>query len=111
MTASGHWEDNFRPASAAGSLGVSYPGLSNELMVGYYSPGLNILSQLSIQTLVDFNYQEVNPGTSEGNPTTVNSFVSPNLIKLNCNHRNIIQKMVRIATIEKSTGLVVKKYI
>jgi hypothetical protein len=111
-TASGHWEDNFRPASATGSLGVSYPGLSNELMVGYYFAGLNsVLSRLSIKTLVDFNYQEVNPGTSEGNPATVNSFVSPNLIKLNCNHKNTMQKMVRIATIEKSTGLVIKKYI
>jgi hypothetical protein len=111
-TASGHWENNFRPSSSAGSLGVSYPGLSNELMVGSYFAGLNsVLSQLSIQTLVGFNYQEVNPGTSEGNPTIVNSFVSPNLIKLTCNHGNTMQKMVRIATIDKSTGLVVKKYI
>ena len=81
-------------------------------MVGYYFSGLNIvISQLSIQTLVDFNYQEVNPGTSEGNPTTVNSFVSPNLIKLTCNHENTMEKMTRIATIDKSTGLVIKKYI
>jgi hypothetical protein len=111
-TASGHWDNDFRPSSATGSLGVSYPGLSNELMVGYYSAGLNsILSQLSIQALVDFNYQEVSPGASEGSPTLVSSFISPNLIKLTCNHENTMQKMVRIATIDESTGLVIKKYI
>jgi len=71
-TASAHWEDSFRPASAAGSLGVSYPGLSNELMVGYIIDNM-ILSRLTLKTLVDFGYEEINPGTSEGNPNLVSS--------------------------------------
>ena len=71
-TASAHWENSFRPASAAGSLGVSYPGLSNELMVGYIIDNM-ILSRLTLKTLVDFGYEEINPGTSEGNPNLVSS--------------------------------------
>jgi hypothetical protein len=71
-TASAHWENSFRPSSATGSLGVSYPGLTNELMIGYISPNL-VLSPLSIKTLVDFGWEEVNAGASEGNPTLVSS--------------------------------------
>ena len=67
QTAAAHWENSFRPASAAGSLGVSYPGLSNELMIGYIINNM-VLSGLTIKTLVDFGYEEVNPDTSEGNP-------------------------------------------
>ena len=74
-TASAHWEDSFRPASAAGSLGVSYPGLSNELMVGYIVNNM-VMSRLTIKTLVDFGYEEINPGTSEGNPGLVSSITA-----------------------------------
>ena len=73
-TASAHWENNFRPSSAAGSDGFNYPGLQNELMVGFYSQSTNfVLSSLSIKTLVDFGYLERNPGANEGAPTLVNS--------------------------------------
>jgi hypothetical protein len=73
-TASAHWENNFRSSSAAGSEGFNYPGLQNELMVGFYSPSTNfVISSLSIKTLVDFGYFEKNVGVNEGTPTLVNS--------------------------------------
>jgi hypothetical protein len=74
-TSSAHWENDFRSASAPGSLGYSYPGLSNELMVGYFYSGLNLtLSDLSIKTLVQFGgYEEKTPGANEGPPGLVNS--------------------------------------
>jgi hypothetical protein len=66
-----HWENNFRPASAAGSLGVSYPGLTNELMKSSILVGEAklVLSMLTIKNLVDMGWMEVNPGLSEGVPT------------------------------------------
>lgn len=68
-TASAHWENDFRPSSATGSGGMSHAGLVNELMVGYYSAGMNsIISDVSIKALVDFGYEEVNPGANEGVP-------------------------------------------
>lgn len=68
-TASAHWEDDFRPSSAAGSGGLGHVGLVNELMVGYYSAGMNsIISDVSLKTLVDFGYEERNPGSNEGVP-------------------------------------------
>lgn len=73
-TASAHWENNFRDSSATGSEGFDYPGLQNELMVGFYSPSTNfVISDLSIKTLVDFGYLEKNIGVNEGVPTLVNS--------------------------------------
>lgn len=83
-TQSAHWEDNFRLDG-----NISYRGVINELMVGTIDVGdARILSQLSIQNLVDFGYFEVNPGTSEGTPTVapslVTSMIPENRIKLNC---------------------------
>lgn len=76
-TSSAHWEDNLRPSSAAGSLGKTYPGLTNELMVGFYTQGMTSkISQLSIGVLRDFGYEEVTPGASEGLPT-VASLTTP----------------------------------
>jgi len=73
-TASAHWENNFRSSAAAGSEGFNYPGLQNELMVGFYSPSTNfVISDLSMKILVDFGYFEKNPGVNEGVPTLVNS--------------------------------------
>jgi hypothetical protein len=74
-TVNGHWENNFRPASAAGSLGVSYPGLSNELMVGSIINNM-VMSRLTLKTLVDFGYEEINPGASEGNPNLASSITA-----------------------------------
>jgi hypothetical protein len=73
-TANSHWENNFRPASAAGSLGVSYPGLSNELMVGYITDSM-VLSSLTVKTLVDFGWEQSGKeiAENEGNPTLVSS--------------------------------------
>jgi hypothetical protein len=92
-TGDGHWENNFRNGSAVGANGVSYPGVENELMVGYYNKGMNsILTKLTIGALKDFGYQEINPGASEGTPITVNSLVS-NLnnneqhMDTNCHHK------------------------
>lgn len=67
-TQSAHWEDGFRPSSAAGSGGVSHPGLVNEMMVGYYVAGLDsTISGVSLGVLSDFGY-EVVPGVGEGSP-------------------------------------------
>jgi hypothetical protein len=65
-----HWENNFRPSSSAGSLGVSYPGLTNELMKAAAAPGeaKNVLSILTIKNLVDLGWMEVNADLSEGAP-------------------------------------------
>lgn len=68
-TTDGHWEDNFRPSSAAGSLGVSYPGVTNELMIGTINRNGMVLSKLTIKSLVDFGWEEINVDQSEGNPT------------------------------------------
>lgn len=87
-TASAHWENNYRSSAATGSGGLNHTGLVNELMVGYYSAGMNsIISNVSLKVLVDFGYQEINPGSNEGTPTldTGGSLVAQqNLIKLNC---------------------------
>lgn len=103
-TQSAHWENNFRPSSDPGTGGVAYSGLSNELMVGSIGPGsTRILSQLSIQNLVDFGYMEVNPGSSEGSPTTIPSIVSGIASgihnKLNCKNP---KHMVKLGEIELS---------
>jgi hypothetical protein len=74
-TAGGHWENSFRSTSYPNSGGLSYPGLQNELMIGYISSNLKI-SKLSIGALVDFGYEEVNPGASEGSINLINSSFS-----------------------------------
>jgi len=63
-TAGGHWENSFRSTSYPDGGGLSYPGFQNELMIGYIASNLKI-SRLSIGALVDFGYEEVNPGNSE----------------------------------------------
>jgi hypothetical protein len=73
-TSSAHWENSFRSITATGSLGFNYPGLQNDLMVGFYSPSTNfVISDLSIKALVDFGYVEKNPGSNEGIPTLINN--------------------------------------
>ena len=87
-TSSSHWEDDYRLSSYSGSEGLDYPGITNELMVGYYSAGSEfILSQLSINCLVDFGYEEIEPGNNEGVPVRSTNFrtLNQNMIKLNCN--------------------------
>jgi hypothetical protein len=110
-TVNAHWDDGAREASAAGSLGVLYPGLgtgvNNEIMVGYLYPGRTyIISQLSIDTLVALGYREVNPGKNEGVPgrpsRKITRFIESDPIKLTCCHKEIIEKMVRVATINIS---------
>lgn len=99
-TAGGHWEDNYRSASAAGSGGVDYAGVSNELMVGTISINQNrVLSLLSIKALVDFGYEEINPGSQEtGLITTyvmeLNKQDTGMVYKLNCQCHNM-SNMVR----------------
>lgn len=92
-TSSAHWENDFRSSAAAGSLGFNYPGLLNELMVGFYFSGFNqTLSPISIKMLTDFGYTEINPGSSEGNPSLDPSLVASldintaagNIVKLDC---------------------------
>jgi hypothetical protein len=95
-TASGHWENSYRSESYLGAEGLNYPGLYNELMVGWYSSGLNfVLSQLSIKCLVDFGYEEINIGSQEDSPQIVsnlNLLKMQNFTKLNCGNRKIIPK-------------------
>jgi hypothetical protein len=96
-TVSSHWENDFRPSSAPGADGKNYPGLQNELMIGAVNPVSNggmIISELSIKTLVDFGFEEVNPGSSEGVPNLNNAQsanIQNSLIKLNCNCSNHTQ--------------------
>jgi hypothetical protein len=98
-TVSSHWSRTYRPATATGSGGVGYPGFSNELMIGYYSTGFNlILSQLTIKTLVDFGYEEINPGSSEGSPSLASGVGMAsvgNLIELDCNNHGIKPKPIK----------------
>jgi hypothetical protein len=76
-TAAAHWEMDFRPGTALGANGTSYPGVTNELMIGYYTKGMALkISKLSIGALKDFGYEEVNPGTDEGNPTLDTSLMA-----------------------------------
>lgn len=73
-TIDNHWENSFRSSTAPGAAGFSYPGLQNELMIGFYSPSTNfVISDLSIKILVDFGYSEKTPGANEGTPILVNS--------------------------------------
>ena len=112
-TASAHWEDNYRNASTIGAGGLNYPGISGELMNGYYSQGSNLLiSNLSIKSLVDLGYQEVNPGSNEGNPIVVSSSLMAPInrgIKLNCNPIEHINNMRRVAKINLETKQVTNK--
>lgn len=86
-TASAHWENNYRPSTAQGSMGVGYPGLTNELMVGFYSQGQeSMISDLSIKTLVDFGYDLIEEGLNEGVPNlSIGTGLIGNMgIKLKC---------------------------
>ncbi len=119
-TSSAHWDDNLRPSSAAGSLGKNYPGLTDELMLGFYNQGSTLkISQLSIGALVDFGYQEVTPGASEGLPTIASLLPSPSFstatssisgaeeptrIKFNCCHEH--DEMICAGTIVLSPSAI-----
>jgi hypothetical protein len=87
-TASAHWEDSFRPSTAAGSGGLSHLGMLNELMVGQYSSNINyVISDVTLKALVDMGYQERNPGANEGVPTLargVGALEDQDMVKLNC---------------------------
>jgi hypothetical protein len=66
-TASAHFENTFRSSSYPNGGGLSYPGLQNELMLGsLVDGGIMRISALSIGVLIDFGYEEVNPGNNEG---------------------------------------------
>lgn len=66
-TASAHWENSYRALSGTEPF---YYGLSNELMIGYKTVN-QIISQLTINSLVDMGYEERVPGTNEGTPNVV----------------------------------------
>ena len=86
-TASAHWENDYRPSTSPGSMGVGYAGFTNELMVGFYSQGQeSVISDLSIKTLVDFGYDLVEEGLNEGIPNLSNGtgLVGNLGLKLNC---------------------------
>lgn len=66
-TKDGHWSDSFRTVDS-----LSYPGYDDELMIGSIRPGdTRVISQQTINALVDFSWEEVKPGTNEGVPTLV----------------------------------------
>ena len=84
-----HWDDSFRTATAPGSLGVSYAGLFNELMIGWDLEGVDVvLSSISIKHLVDLGWEEINPARfphGEGVPTLMTAGSrSPNAKRLIC---------------------------
>ena len=96
-TASGHWENTYRPSI---NSDPEYYGLTNELMIGYITNN-QLISQLTINALVDMGYEERNPGTNEGTPTLATSSgslkldgeTSTSFIKLSCCNR---QKMMHM---------------
>ena len=66
-TNNAHFENNHRPSTYTGGGGITYPGLENELMLGtIVYGGIMKISPVTIGALVDFGYQEVNPGNNEG---------------------------------------------
>jgi hypothetical protein len=66
-TKDAHFENNYRSSSYSGGAGLTYPGLENELMLGVIVPGGTMrISSVTIGALLDFGYQEVNPGNNEG---------------------------------------------
>jgi len=66
-TSNAHFENNYRSSSYAGGNSLTYPGLENELMLGtVVYGGIMKISPVTIGALVDFGYQEVNPGNNEG---------------------------------------------
>jgi hypothetical protein len=97
----GHWPEEYRSQSGNEQ---SYYGFSNELMVPSFTSGkISILSLLSIKTLVDFGYEEVSPGSSEGIPdliTSISPFSVVNNIKIikrncRCEHKPIVTKLIK----------------
>lgn len=58
------WSSNYIPAEPGG---FDYFGISNDIMIDNYTPGLDLkITNLSIKLLVDLKgYQEINPGSSE----------------------------------------------
>lgn len=77
-TAGGHWENSFRSADYAYSDNLLYPGLINELMIGYINEGGNMrISPITIGALKDFGYEELNPGNHEGYVHLINSASRP----------------------------------
>jgi hypothetical protein len=112
-TNSAHWENDYRDSAATGSLGFNYAGLVNELMVGYYSTSVSyVISQVSIQSLVGFGYQEKNPGTSEGNPTLANMLLpsaAADVIRFtHCACDAEASKPTNLATIDADTGEILR---
>jgi hypothetical protein len=100
-TSSAHWENNYRLSSAAGTGGVDYYGFENEMMIGYYSSGLNLLiSNMSIKHLVDLGYNEINRGSNEGYVEIINnlSFYAQNMKKFHCSCD--FGNMVKIGTVK-----------
>jgi hypothetical protein len=106
FTVDTHWEDNSRPSTAAGSDGLSYLGMVNEVMVGQYSPSIKyVISDVSLKALVDMGYQEKNPGTNEGVPTLagrLGALEDQDMVKLNCSHGR--RKPTRVSMDEISQG-------
>lgn len=100
-TSSAHWENNYRTAGSAGAGGLDHYGIMDELMIGFYAAGMNLkISNLSIKCLVDFGYEEISPGNSEGTVSVDNgmSFTKlNNLQKLNCECEK--NKAIKIGTI------------
>jgi len=68
-TTSAHWENNYRASTYSGGGGVSYSGLYDELMIGFFDPNDPTftfkLSRLSVRTLVDFGYVQVAVGEAD----------------------------------------------
>ena len=110
-TSSAHFEDAFRSSSYPNGRGVSYPGVTNELMVGYYSTSITyVMSNMSLSALKDFGYQII--GAAEGTPTIASSLMSADLdidtssgdvLKYNCDCVKMPQPIC-IARIDTNTG-------
>jgi hypothetical protein len=98
----GHWPEEYRfPLGGE----QSYYGFSNELMVpSTFAGKISKISLLSIKTLVDFGYEEVSPGSSEGIPNVLKGSIIPfsvvdnlKIIQRNCSceYKPIIKKLAK----------------
>ena len=98
-TASAHWENNYRSSTAVGGNNVDYYGIENEIMIGYYEAGSNlIISDISIKHLVDLGYNEKNKGANEGYVIISNeiSLYAQNEKKIKFNRDFDFEKMIKI---------------
>lgn len=76
-TAGGHWENNSRNSNYPGANGLSYPGISTDLMVGAIvlnqNPQLQTLTNVTLNNIIDMGYIPKNQFNTLSNIVPVNN--------------------------------------